>query len=143
MKRKARELEFISQIARDGLSTFPVPDTYLKSMLENSVMKDDNFNLKCLSLTEKTYIAFNFNAFVVRLKPEIVWQSKTDKQKELIEQYCSGDISGKQFTDAIDSTLIYKSRCCGMCDGVNDICVSDMICDDHNIMGCESCYGER
>lgn len=38
---------------------------------------------------------------------------------------------------------IKKSRCCGRCDGVHDICVADMVCDDHEIMGCEICFGER
>lgn len=68
MQKKAHELEFISQINRDGNGTMPVKESYLKSMLENSLMKDENFELHCLSLTEKTFIAFNFNAFVVRLK---------------------------------------------------------------------------
>lgn len=36
-----------------------------------------------------------------------------------------------------------QSRCCGRCDGVNDICVSDMICEAHNVTGCEDCYGKR
>lgn len=34
-----------------------------------------------------------------------------------------------------------KKRCCGRCDGVNDICVSDMICEEHSTQGCEICYG--
>ncbi len=36
-----------------------------------------------------------------------------------------------------------KSRCCGRCDGVNDLCVADMVCDKHDNMGCEICYGEK
>ena len=36
-----------------------------------------------------------------------------------------------------------ESRCCGRCDGVNDLCVADIICDEHNEMGCEICYGAR
>lgn len=36
-----------------------------------------------------------------------------------------------------------KSRCCGRCDGINDICFADMICDIHNVTGCELCYGPR
>lgn len=36
-----------------------------------------------------------------------------------------------------------KSRCCGMCNGIDDICVTDMVCDDHEIEGCEVCFGER
>jgi hypothetical protein len=68
MKKKAHELEFISQIKRDGSGTTKVKKSYLKTMLENSLMKDEYFELQCLSLTEKTFIAFNFNAFVVRVK---------------------------------------------------------------------------
>lgn len=36
-----------------------------------------------------------------------------------------------------------KSRCCGRCDGVNDVCVADTKCDPHGIYGCEVCFGER
>jgi hypothetical protein len=32
------------------------------------------------------------------------------------------------------------SRCCGRCDGVHDICVSDVICNKHNQTGCEVCW---
>lgn len=68
MKKKPHELEFISQIKRDGSGTHPVDEGYLKSMLNNPLMKDEDYDLHCLSLTEGTYIAFNFNAFVVKLK---------------------------------------------------------------------------
>lgn len=70
MKAKARELEFISQIIRDGSGTAKVEESYLKSMLENPLMKDEDFELHCLSLTEKTYLAMGFNSFVIRLKSE-------------------------------------------------------------------------
>lgn len=33
------------------------------------------------------------------------------------------------------------SRCCGRCDGVNDLCVTDQVCEDHNAQGCEICFG--
>lgn len=69
MKKKARELEFISQINRDGSGTTEVRESYLLAMLENPLMKEQDFELHCLSITEKTFIAFNFNAFVVKLKP--------------------------------------------------------------------------
>jgi hypothetical protein len=68
MKKKAHELDFISQIKRDGSGVIEVKESYLKAMLENTVMKDSEFTLHCLSISEKTYIAFNFNAFVVRIK---------------------------------------------------------------------------
>jgi len=35
-----------------------------------------------------------------------------------------------------------NSRCCGRCDGVHDICVGDTVCDTHNEMGCEICFGK-
>lgn len=35
------------------------------------------------------------------------------------------------------------SRCCGRCDGVNDICVGDMVCEEHKERGCEICYEKR
>ncbi len=68
MTKKAYELEFISQIKRDGSGVKKVPKSYLKSMLENKFMKDEIFKINCLSLTEKTFIASGFNSFVVRIK---------------------------------------------------------------------------
>jgi hypothetical protein len=68
MKKKAHELDFISQINRDGSGTAKVPESYLRAMHENSLMKDEYFELHALSLSQKTFIAINFNAFVVKLK---------------------------------------------------------------------------
>lgn len=34
-------------------------------------------------------------------------------------------------------------RCCGRCDGHNDICVADRFCEAHNVQGCEECFGKR
>lgn len=71
IKKKAHELIFISQINRDGSGTSKVSESYLKSMLENRLMKDSDFDIRVLSLSEKTFIASNFNSFVVRLKEDI------------------------------------------------------------------------
>jgi hypothetical protein len=68
MEKLAKELIFISQIKRDGSGTFPVPQNYLDSMLENKFMKDEPFYVRQLSMSEGTYIAMGFNSFVVRLK---------------------------------------------------------------------------
>jgi hypothetical protein len=35
------------------------------------------------------------------------------------------------------------NRCCGRCDGENDVCVADTVCDIHSTMGCEICFGPR
>jgi len=63
MKTKGNKLEFISQINRDGSGTSKIEDESL------AMMKDEYFRIKVLSISQKTYIAFHFNAFVVRFKP--------------------------------------------------------------------------
>jgi len=68
MKKKAHELEFISQIKRDGSGVTKVKKSYLKAMLENPLMNKEDFELHCLSMTEKTFIAINFNSFIVKIK---------------------------------------------------------------------------
>jgi hypothetical protein len=39
--------------------------------------------------------------------------------------------------------VISMPRCCGRCDGVDDLCFTDMCCNDHQEYGCEICYGKR
>jgi len=70
MKLKAKDLEFISIINRDGSGTKPVKKSYLKAMLENKFMKDELFKVRRLSLTEDTFIAMGFNSFVVKIKKQ-------------------------------------------------------------------------
>lgn len=67
-KVKAKDLDFISWIKRDGSGTEPVPDDMLESMLNNKFSKDDKYKLNVLSLSNKTFIASGFNSFVVKLK---------------------------------------------------------------------------
>jgi hypothetical protein len=38
---------------------------------------------------------------------------------------------------------IEKSRCCGRCNGVDDLCYTDMCCVNHRVYGCETCYGKK
>ena len=64
MTKTANELIFISQIKRDGNGTIDVPKAYQESMYKNN----DKFEIRCLSMTERTYIAHGFNSFVVKLK---------------------------------------------------------------------------
>ncbi len=72
---KAKELIFISQIERDGSGVKPVPEKYINFMIK----EDEYFDLIRLSITEKTYIASNFNLFVVKLKREQDESNKTTK----------------------------------------------------------------
>ena len=64
MKRYGYELEFISEIKRDGSGVDMLNDKNI------TYAKKEIFKLQCLSLTKKTYIASNMNSFVVRLKGE-------------------------------------------------------------------------
>jgi hypothetical protein len=59
-----KELIFINQIGRDGLSLIP-----LKSKDDErfwNMMEDEEFYLTCLSLTQKTYIASACNSYIVK-----------------------------------------------------------------------------
>jgi hypothetical protein len=62
MKLKGKQLIFISRILRDGSGVVDC------SKLDMSNLNDDNFEINCLSITLKTYIATEMNAFVVKLK---------------------------------------------------------------------------
>lgn len=66
--KKAHELEFISVIDRDGKGVSKVAESYLESCETNSLMKDEYYELHSLSITQETFIAFNFNAYVVKIK---------------------------------------------------------------------------
>lgn len=63
MKATAKELEFISQIKRDGSGTKKISKELL-----NSLFYRDEFDLYCLSKTKETFIAHGFNSFIVKLK---------------------------------------------------------------------------
>lgn len=62
MKKLGSELEFISWIKRDGSGTKMVKRRHVE------IMQGDEFEVHRLSLTEDTFIAHGFNAFVVKLK---------------------------------------------------------------------------
>ncbi len=64
MKLKGSDLEFISQINRDGIGTSPVSDSYVK------LMENEKFKVYCLSMSQRTFIAMDFNSFVVKIKPD-------------------------------------------------------------------------
>jgi len=64
------ELEFISRIKRDGSGTV-VDEDY-------SHLNKTKFRMSCLSLTLGTYIASEFNSYVVKIKPNS--SNEADKQ---------------------------------------------------------------
>jgi hypothetical protein len=68
MKRKAKDLIFISQIKRDGSGVKPVSNEYLEQLENNHVAYNQEYEIKHLSMTEGTYLAIGFNSYVVKLK---------------------------------------------------------------------------
>ncbi len=68
MKKIPSELIFISQINRDGSGTTPLSENLKKSMVENPLSAKEKYKLIQLSMTEGTFIAHGFNAFVVKLR---------------------------------------------------------------------------
>lgn len=67
MKKRGHELDFISQINRDGSGVTKISDDYRKMLNDKDGFFND-FKLRRLSLTENTWIASGFNSFVVKLK---------------------------------------------------------------------------
>lgn len=57
--KKGHELIFISRIRRDGSGTDPVEIT--------NTLLNDNYRLRCLSITRGTYIASEVSSYVVKV----------------------------------------------------------------------------
>jgi len=68
MRLEAKNLIFISQIGRDGEKITPLSEEECLNLQENSLWKNELYNILPLSITNKTYIAQNFNVYVVKLK---------------------------------------------------------------------------
>lgn len=63
MTKKGKELIFISRIDRDGKGVELVGEEQ-----DMSYQDEVEFELSCLSLSNKTFIASGFNCYVVKLK---------------------------------------------------------------------------
>lgn len=73
MKKMGKELEFISFIKRDATGTIMVGGDWdvnsgYPKIDDMSYLDEDIFEVNCLSLSNKTFIASGFNSFVVKLK---------------------------------------------------------------------------
>jgi hypothetical protein len=73
MKYKGKQLDFISFIKRDGTGTIMVGTKWDKNKSypkvdDMSYLDDEIFEVTCLSLSNKTFIASGFNSFVVRIR---------------------------------------------------------------------------
>lgn len=58
--KKGHELIFVSRIRRDGSGVDPVEIT--------NTLLNDNYRLRCLSITRGTYIASEVSSYVVKVK---------------------------------------------------------------------------
>lgn len=103
MKKFGRDLDFISQINRDGAGTSSISEKYIE------ILNGEELDLTCLSLTEETYIASGFNSFVVKIKK----QNGLDIQ--LPETYEEIEIMAKQFEEhkASGTVTHFQSYCAG------------------------------
>ncbi len=63
MKKKGKELIFISRINSDGSGVEVVENIW-------KYLQEEEFDLTCLSMSKGTYIASRMNSFIVKLKPE-------------------------------------------------------------------------
>ncbi len=66
-KVKASELEFISRIKRDGSGVVILNDEQKRELSEREFI-DDTYWVRCLSITNGTYIASGFHSYVVKYK---------------------------------------------------------------------------
>ena len=64
MRLKGKDLIFISWIKRDGSGVKMVK----KKLIQ--LIQEDEFEMNCLSISERTWIASGFNSFVVKRKDE-------------------------------------------------------------------------
>ena len=67
MKRKAKDLIFISRIIGHGRDLEILSEVESEKLQDNHFI-DDEYKLNCLSISNKTYIASGFNSYVVKLK---------------------------------------------------------------------------
>ncbi len=74
LKKFACDLEFISRIERDGKSVTPVDEKTLKTLK----YQNEEFEVRCLSMSEETFIASNFNSYIVKI-------IKTEHQEKLLQ----------------------------------------------------------
>lgn len=68
MRLEAKNLIFISRILRDGSGVVPCTEADNVKLTEGEYTKLELYNLLSLSITEETYIAQNFNVYIVKIK---------------------------------------------------------------------------
>lgn len=82
MTRQGKNLIFISQINRDGSGTKGVDFEYIK------ILQEQWFTIRCLSLSNGTYIASGFNSFVVKL----VGQDPNPPMEKAWDEHCRANV---------------------------------------------------
>jgi hypothetical protein len=71
MRLEAKNLIFISKIERDGSGIKILTEEEVLNLQENSLWKNELYNLLPLSITLGTYVAQNMNVYVVKLKKKL------------------------------------------------------------------------
>ena len=90
------------------------------------------------------------NDMLIEQQPHFVQTSQRWKEEDSVDGY---GLTSKAADEAIwilnkperdlEEERRRKSRCCYRCDGVSDICFTDMTCEPHNVMGCWDCWPDN
>ncbi len=95
----------------------------------------DTFSEGCNCLMQSNYKSMSETVFY--------WFDYDELKSEIEEDKKHGLWFGNDVGVWRVKTKPKKSRCCGRCNGYHDLCVDDMECVEHNITGCEKCFGPR
>lgn len=74
----------------------------------------------------------------IKITSQNIANNPNDFSAEEIEKYFLE--FAKLYNTITPKLPIVNSRCCGRCDGINDLCVADTLCEEHDIVGCEKCF---
>jgi len=138
----------------DSKKLFISPNYHLSRTI-NSIVQGKN-----IYITSDEYIGYSYylDGDLVRkgvIDDKEYWEVRKDYKKiimttdpELIKDGVQEipEVFLKWLVDNPDCEYVEvekKGRCCGRCNGVDDLCYTDMCCDDHHEYGCEECYGRR
>jgi hypothetical protein len=97
-----------------------------------------------MKLTEEQFCKMvqEFEGEPINKIKQIAWRKFSGEELKEFVEHCF-KFNNVVLANVSKSLPERKGRCCGRCDGVHDLCFSDMTCDVHSVLGCEDCYGKR
>lgn len=105
MKLKGYQLEFICRIKSDGSGMQPL------EIKDLEWLQDKEYNVNCLSISNKTYIASGFSSFIVKLKPQIPNQIINESNsKTILLDYKKDRISFEKTVERLNTLVIENEK---------------------------------